>query len=79
MHVYKGIIRSIATAARNIILENESLPQSTDCILTTCARTVLQNDVKRAEFLVHKYALARQVIKVDDGRVKMHSAEDFSL
>eukprot|EP00973_Karenia_brevis_P048750 6764237-Karenia_brevis.AAC.1 len=48
MHVYKQTVRSVAAQARNIILEQEHLPDSADCILTSCSRVVFQNDVLRA-------------------------------
>ena len=79
MFNYKSILRDAAKRARNVILQNESLPESTDCILTSCSRAVFRNDVNQARFLIQKYSLARDVLVIRDDRVCMHSAEDFSL
>eukprot|EP00973_Karenia_brevis_P016354 2240216-Karenia_brevis.AAC.1 len=60
MHVYKGLIRSVALNARNAILELEDLPESRDCILNTCSRVVMSNDVDKARFLIERHAVARE-------------------
>ena len=79
MFNYKSILRDAARRARDIILQNDSLPESADCILTSCSRAVFRNDVDQARFSIHKYSLAREVLFIRDDRVCMHNAEDFSL
>ena len=62
LDVYKQLLRRVAAKARNLILQQEAITESQDCILTTCSRAVFNNNVTLAEFLIERYATAREHI-----------------
>ena len=76
---YKAVLRCAAAATREILLADEHLPASKDCILTSCSRALFNNNLSLASHLIHRYRTAREHIFIKDAKVHMHSAENMSL
>eukprot|EP00973_Karenia_brevis_P005410 738484-Karenia_brevis.AAC.1 len=79
MHEYKSVLRDVAARARNVILAQTDLPETRDCILATCSRTILCNDVDRARFLINSYPIAADNIIIRANKVCMKNPEQFSM
>ena len=88
---YKEIMRMAARIARGKIFADDSLPFSSDTILTSCSRAVMSNDIYHAQLLLQHHTLARNRIRVSSSasssdssssnpyeQVVFHSAERFS-
>ena len=76
MHMYKDIIRQVARKARDTILALQDMPETRDCLLNTCSRAVLANDVCRAKYLYNKYPIARESLVFRNNSVSLRSFED---
>eukprot|EP00973_Karenia_brevis_P002209 296805-Karenia_brevis.AAC.1 len=68
MAAYKNIIRAAASTARNAILQQDELPASQDCILTSCSRAVFAQDKGLAQNLLRQHRIAREHIRISGER-----------
>eukprot|EP00973_Karenia_brevis_P059092 8227969-Karenia_brevis.AAC.1 len=77
LRCYKGLLRSTAARARDLLIQSGDLVQARDAKFATLSRVVVQNNVQLAQLLLSHSPEAKVHIGIQNDRVFLHDPVQF--